>query len=247
MNAQTFRNIAAGLKNWVYIILVLAIAVILFVFYKGIRDRKDTALLKQTAYLQQQLKKAIEQKAKGSVIYVPHVVNRTVKQYVYITQTTNVPKPVLIAKNDLCSIAKANNIDVYAVAQNDAVYCRTNLCNPSDSLIKVKAQFFTDVAHIEAHTSTVWRLSGVFGGQLMVTPVQTNLTLGMSFLDWHSIIAGVNMGFNFKRLSDTNAGVFVGWRPEILSRVLNASLDAGYAYGLHGGSAQVLLLFHFWN
>ncbi len=243
MNSESFKNISAGLKNWVYIILVLVIAVILFMLYKGIRDRKDTELQKHTAYLQQQLKQAIEQKAKGSVVYVPH----TVKQYVYITQTTNVPKPVQLAKDDLCNIAKQNNIAVYAIAQNDAVYCRTNLCDPADALIKVKAAFYTDVTHIEAHNNTVWRLSGVFGGQLIVSPVQTNLSLGMSFLDWHSIIAGVNAGFNFKRLSDTNAGLFVGWRPEILSRALNASLDAGYAYGVHGGAAQVLLLFHFWN
>ena len=245
---MNIQNIIAVWKELRTTIIVVIVLFILFGIYNSFKA-KQTAQLKDQLAKQQQtiddLKKALETPAHGQVFYVKKPIVKVVTKYVpyYITQSVLPPTPVTIAKDDLCKIADQNKIAVKVAIQNKDIYCETDFCNPSDSVIRLKAQAFTDITHIEQHKYSIIHISGIAGYEV----IHSNFVLGASFLDWHNMILGANIGFNFKRLSDTNAGLFIGYRPQVFGKELNASVGVGPIYGIRGWGGQALIMFHFWN
>jgi hypothetical protein len=245
---MNIQNLVAVWKQLQTTIIVVIVLIILFGFYSSFKAKQTSQLQNQLAKQElviQQLKKALETPAKGQIYYVTKPLVKVVTKYVpyYITQATMPPTAVTIAKDDLCRIADQNKIAIKVAIQNDAIYCQTDFCDPADSVIKLKAQAFTAITNIEQHKQGILHISGIAGYEV----VHSNFVIGASFLDWHNIIAGLNAGFNFKRLSDTNAGVFIGYRPQLWGKDLNVSVGAGPIYGLHGWGGQALILFHWWN
>ncbi|MGC9026340.1 MAG: hypothetical protein ACP5JP_02225, partial [bacterium] len=195
-------GIAALWKQALSTIIVVVISIILFGFYRAFTTKRTEQLqeqLRQQEKLNAELKKQLEAPATGKIIYVEKPVH--IIKYVpyYITQSVLPPTPVTIAIDDLCRIADQNRIMIKTAIENKYVYCETDFCDPSDSVIRLKAEAFTTISNIEQHKQGIWHISGVAG----YDAIHNNFTLGVSFLDWYDMIAGVNAGFNFKRLSDT--------------------------------------------
>ena len=246
MNSETFKNITEGLKNFSGLIVIIIIAVILFFIYRGIRNKQTTLLNEQIqnqgkviSELQRTLKNV---PATGKIVYV-YKIKHVLKKGQAVTSTVIVPPAVLVAKDALCAMAKQNNINVMATVDNEYVHCETDICDTSKANIEMKASFFTELVQAEQHSLSVWRLSGVAGYEA----VHSNLSLGVSFLDWRNIILGTDVNFNFKSITDASLGAFVGYRPVLWHRKINASLFAGPAYSSKGWQVQAGIYFHWYN
>lgn len=243
MNAQNFW---LGVKELRTTIIVVIVFVILFGLYHLFCNNQAKQLQTQIAQQEKtisELKKALETPAQGHVFYVDKPVKAIKYIPYYITQSVLPPTPVTIAKDDLCKIADQNNIALKVAIENKSIYCQTDFCDPSESIILLKAAALAAIANIENHKQGVFRLSGVAG----YDAVHSNFTLGVSLLDWYDLIAGVNAGFNFKLLSDTDAGMFIGYRPQLWGKEINASVFAGPTYSIKGWGGQCGIQFHWYN
>ncbi|MGC8610807.1 MAG: hypothetical protein ACP5LM_05610, partial [Thermoplasmata archaeon] len=60
------------------------------------------------------------------------------------------------------------------------------------------------------------------------------------------IVLGANLDTDFKNISDTRAGIFIGWQPEIYNRPLNLLIGIGPTYGKNNITPQILLMFNIW-
>ena len=244
MNSESFKNIAEGLKSFGLLILVVIVAILLFVFYKGIRDKQaavlDQQILNQGKVISE-LKKALKNApATGKVVYVYRDRPSTGQA---VTSTVIVPQPVLIAKDALCTMAKQSNISVKATVDNEYVHCETDICDPSKASIDLKSAFYDELNKAERNSLSVWRVSGVAGYEA----IGSKLSLGVSFIDWHNLIVGTDVNVNFKAISDATIGIFAGYRPVLWGRKINASLFAGPAYSIKGWQAQAGIYFHWYN
>ena len=244
MNLQNVIAVWKELRTTVVVVIVLFI---LFGIYSSFKAKQASQLKTQLAKQQQiinDLKKSLEAPAQGKIVYVEKPVVKTKYVPYYITQSVLPPTPVTIAKDDLCKIADQNNIAIKVAVQNHDIYCQTDFCNPNDSFIKLKAQAFTDISNITDHSKpSVWRLSALAGYEV----IGNKFALGFSFLDWHNMILGANLNFDFKKLNDTEIGAFVGYRPVLWNRKLNVSLGVGPVYGYNGWGGQALIMFNWWN
>ena len=248
MNSETFKNITEGLKNFSGLIVIIIIAVILFFIYRGIRNKQASLLNEQIqnqGKVISQLQKALKNSpATGKIVYVyVKTPIHPVQSGQAVTSTVIVPQAVLIAKDALCAMAKQNNISVEATVDNEYVHCETDICDPAKASIDMKASFFTELVQAEQHSLSVWHLSGVAGYEA----IHSDLSLGVSFLDWRNIILGTDVNVNFKSIRDASIGAFVGYRPVLWHRKINASLFAGPAYSPKGWQAQAGIYFHWYN
>lgn len=248
MNSETFKNITEGLKNFSGLLIMLIIVAILFFIYRGIRDKQASLLNEQISNqgkVISQLQKALKNSpATGKIVYVyVKTPLKPVQSGQAVTSTVIVPQAILIAKDALCAMAKQNNISVLATVDNEYVHCETDICEPAKARIDMKASFFTELVQAEQHNLSVFRFSGVAGYEV----VHANLSLGASFIDWRNIILGMDVNTNFRSISDSSIGVFVGYRPVLWHRKINASLFAGPAYSPKGWQDQAGIYFHWYN
>jgi len=245
-------NIQNVIVVWKEIRITVVVAIILFVLfgiYSSFKARQVVQLKDQLTKQQKivnDLKKVLETPAQGKIVYVEKPVVKVETKYIpyYITQSVQPPTAVVVAKDDLCRIADQNKIAIKVAIENKDIYCQTDFCDPNDSFIKLKAQAFTDISNVIDHSKLgIWKLSVLAGYEV----IHSNFALGMSFLDWHGMILGTNLGFNFKRFSDANLGLFVGYRPQLWGKEFNVSVGVGPVYGFKGWGGQALIMFHFWN
>ncbi len=178
----------------------------------------------------------------------PIVITRYIKVPITTTSVETITQPVYVTPpTDIegsfktwCDLSHGKGIEPETTASNGAISCTIYPCLNKGKISLLQAGIHDIQKESE---QSVFRLSGVAG----YDGFHSLFTLGVSFLDWHDLIAGINMGFNFKSILDTDGGAFIGYRPQLWGREINASIFAGPTYGVKGWGVESGLQFHFYN
>ncbi|MGC8610808.1 MAG: hypothetical protein ACP5LM_05615, partial [Thermoplasmata archaeon] len=192
------------IMHGIYIGIIFTLIILLAIFFVITKNKKaelQNQINQQNSKIQELKKTLNSAPASSTIVY------KYIKTPVYITTTTNsegstisptILEPIIKTKNQLCELAKNNNIALIVKTQNKYVTCETDFCNPDNSKITFSSQFFTEVATIEAHKS-IFQFHILAGYEFYYN----QFAIGTTLLNYKSIVLGANLDTDFKNISDT--------------------------------------------
>lgn len=219
-----FIAIIQEFRKW--IILFIFIIVILGVIL-SIRSCKVNNLIKENDSLKKD-KKVLLDKIKDledELNHKPEVVIKTVEKKVLIKKcfengkeikcdSSHEPIEVSITKEDCCKLGISVEI------KNRYFICKDNdICKEGDESIELTEEGkkkFTEIKEgiIELGKKSVWDFSFIGGWDF----IQPGFPIGMNILNYNGIISGIDIDLDIKKLSESNLGLYLGYRPQFFKK-----------------------------